>query len=198
MRDEEGRLDFCSARGRICSTPLSHIFVIPREPVRRRSGQAPRRGSYSPDARTLGASSSLTVTSSLGSAGRPTLRGRDDKQEGAPLPLAPLPLAPLPRVHTSPSPRQRQGGYAAAAVANWPQAASMSWPRLRRTVTRTSSRTRARMKRSNSASGGEVKPVPSTGLYTIRLTLEGAQRVTAARWRASSSESFWPAKTQYS
>ena len=74
----------------------------------------------------------------------------------------------------------------------------MSCPRLRRTVTRTPSSTSTPMNRSNCASSVGPKSVPSTGLYMIRFTLLGAQRVTAARWWASATLSLTPANMQYS
>src|SRR5690606_35557865 len=83
-------------------------------------------------------------------------------------------------------------------TASLPQAASISWPRLRRTVTVTSSATSTRMKALRRSSGVRSKGRPSTGLYMMRFTLLGTHRETAANLRASASEPFRPSNTQYS
>src|SRR5690606_7549800 len=82
--------------------------------------------------------------------------------------------------------------------ANWPQAASMSSPRVRRTVVTRPCR-RSRSWNAATASGGERrKRVRGKGLKGIRLTFAGRLTSRRASCSACASESFTPPSMTYS
>ena len=82
--------------------------------------------------------------------------------------------------------------------ANCPQAASMSFPRLRRTVTIIPLSFRYRANRSILSAPAFVKSRPSTGLYSMMLTRTGKRWQSFYSATASASPSLKSLKAMYS
>src|SRR5690606_39647415 len=82
--------------------------------------------------------------------------------------------------------------------ASWPQAASMSSPRVRRVTVTSPLRTRMSRKALMRSSGERLYGVPGNGLNGIRFTLHGRPPSSFASWRACSSLSLTPSSMTYS
>ena len=86
----------------------------------------------------------------------------------------------------------------ARSAASCPQAAPISWPRLRRIVTGMPTASRRAANRSIAGIGLAVHGVWATGFIGIRLTCARSPRRTVARASASTSVSFTPPIIVYS